>query len=200
MRRILLLATIFVFVFASAARSLLITPLPQVNIERGERGAVLQLMSDDNTYQAEMFRIEQGKDGEDTMIKTDEVVAYPIIFKAPRAVRIAIKNENIDRSHEHYYRILVRQLRAQKPDSGIQASLAFSIPVFVLPDKANRAFKVVCRDHIEVTNTGNVHVKLLRQDNTPVYVMPGNTITFTDKVKTLKDTDTDKVYCAGGKS
>ena len=172
-----------------------ITPLPQLDIANGQRAVSLNIKEDTGTYQVELFSVEQDAAGKETLQKTGDLLVYPFIFRAPRTIKIALKNAGIDRTQERYYRLLLRQTQAGTAGIKIGQLLSFSVPVFVDAVKEHRDYKVTCGDRIKVNNPGNVHVKLVSQANVPVYVLPGRTVELPGDVTYLKDVDTKKTYC-----
>lgn len=181
-----------VLLLTSSAYALLVSPLPKVEIPKGEKAATLRITDDDHTWQAYVYRVEQSEDGKETLIESEDIIVYPTVFKAPRSLKLVL-NRPVDRSAESYYRIIVRQINVDK-GTGVKALLELSIPVFVKAEKENISKRIICGDSITIENSGNTHLKFIVNEKAPLYVMQGKTITI-QKVS-LKDED-GKEYCGG---
>jgi P pilus assembly chaperone PapD len=174
MKKIILLATIF-FLMPFRSEAVSVSPIPIV-IE--SKSATVNIANSEKKYQAEIFLWTQGG-GEEALIETADIVAYPLIFKAPQDIKVATRKEK--QEIEQAYRLIISEIPEKK--EGIQTVLSLSIPVFITPKgKEVRKVEVECMaGEIIVKNTGNVHAKITHIDGEPAvqYVLPATQRKFT---------------------
>lgn len=65
-----------VLLLTSSAYALLVSPLPKVEIPKGEKAATLRITDDDHTWQAYVYRVEQSEDGKETLIESEDIILY----------------------------------------------------------------------------------------------------------------------------
>jgi len=82
----------------------------------------------------------QQRDGEDVRVPAEDLLIVPPVATVPpnksQIVRVALRNP--DRSREHAYRVVIRELPKQDETSrgfALQTLLAFDVPLFFAPDK-----------------------------------------------------------------
>lgn len=183
------IASILTVFWVERGNALSITPMPVI-FAQGEKVANFSIGDDDNQYEAHVYKVEVTPTGTEELKKTDDIVVYPLVFKAPRIMRLSIRKP-FPRNVEGYYRLVLSQLPLV-PEQGIRTVLAFSIPVLVAPKKIIEKKEVICGDTIVIKNEGTVHQKFLTEKSF-IYVPAGMTVSIPKT--TLKYGDT--IICQG---
>ena len=152
--------------------------------------------------QAEVFKWNQKRGGEDELVPSDDLVLSPPILKlAPKArqvVRLALINR-IALDRQVTYRLVVREVPEVKhaaKDIQLQVALAFSMPVFITPQGAKRNLECAARRalpdlaRISCENTGTAYAQIRELTLTSAdgdrasggsaggYILPGVTRAF----------------------
>lgn len=121
------------------------------------------------SVQLRLYTWAQGPNGEDQMTKTDEILAFPRLFKLgpgqERKVRVAFKKQP-DPAFEHTYRVIVHQLAVGEQASGIAVELEHSLPLFLRAQEQNLVWDFAggtIQGDIPVVslkNSGNRHLRV----------------------------------------
>ncbi|MBL4759943.1 MAG: molecular chaperone [Mariprofundaceae bacterium] len=124
-----------------------VTPM-RLELESGSNiGNVTVYNSGDKTLNIQVKAkawSQQEETGEDQLVKTDELVFFPKIFKIPahgqKNIRVGFQGEVVDK--ERSYRLFIRELPVKKPGlSGAQFVLQISMPVFIYPAGSSKPRK-----------------------------------------------------------
>lgn len=123
--------------------------------------------------QADIYTWKQKPDGEDDLALSEDLLLSPPIIKlagkSRQVVRLA-RLHPLQQAQQQTYRMILREIPEAKPNKGnlqLQIAIAFSLPVFITPPKAQ--YKLDCTaertaaDSVKATceNTGNAYAQLL---------------------------------------
>ncbi|MBE3027461.1 molecular chaperone [Janthinobacterium sp. BJB1] len=140
--------------------------------EQGAAGINLQNLGDQPMYgQVRVFAWDQ-RDGEETLVATQELVASPPIVEIAANSRQTIRLVRAQAgpvAQEKTYRVLIDEVSRDDDTgrSGVDIRLRYSVPVFVLPAGAPGKEALdwqVFRDKgewmLRIRNSGNVHAQI----------------------------------------
>ncbi|MFT3726178.1 MAG: fimbria/pilus periplasmic chaperone [Hyphomonadaceae bacterium] len=163
-----------------------LSPLTLV-MERDKTIVTLHVQNDDKEpriFEVQAFRWSQ-EGGEDRLAPAiDLVVTPPIVKLAPgeeKIIRVGVMKKDRESNGEKAYRLLLRDITPTELQAGeLHLQMQYLLPLFVSPVRPHGGVQLVeaassddtrC---IKITNTGNVHAKLVwtAGDGAPESVSP----------------------------